>query len=76
MTTAAALAGHPAAAPPPCAPERFRQGMVVTHPDYGVGKIVALGGAGSKRSATVQFAGERRTRRFRLAHSPLRPAAS
>jgi DNA helicase-2/ATP-dependent DNA helicase PcrA len=76
MTTAAALAGHRAADAPPCAPEMFRHGMVVTHPDYGVGKIVALGGTGSKRSATVQFVGEPQTRRFRLAYSPLRPAAS
>ena len=41
---------------------------------YGVGKIVALSGTGVKRSATVQFAGERTLRRFRLAFSPLRPA--
>jgi hypothetical protein len=50
--------------------------MVVTHPQYGVGKIVALGGSGDKRSATVQFAGERTTRSFRLAYSPLRPVRS
>ncbi len=76
MTTAAALAGHRPADVPPCAPDLFRQGMVVTHPEYGVGKIVALGGTGTKRSATVQFAGEQQTRRFRLAYSPLRPVAS
>ena len=30
--------------------------MVVIHPEYGLGKIIALGGSGAKRSATVQFA--------------------
>ena len=71
--TAAEMAGH-TVSPAPCPPESFRQGMVVTHPEYGLGKIVALGGSGAKRSATVQFAGGENTRRFRLAFSPLRPA--
>jgi len=71
--TAAAMTGQASPAPA-CAPESFQQGMVVTHPDYGLGKIVALGGVGPKRSATVQFAGAAGTRKFRLAFSPLRPA--
>ncbi len=71
--TAAAMTGQSSPAPA-CPPESFQQGMVVTHPQYGLGKIVALGGVGPKRSATVQFAGEAGPRKFRLAFSPLRPA--
>jgi len=54
-------------------PDAFTQGMAVTHPEHGLGKIVALSGAGKGRRATVRFAtaGEKR---FVLAHSPLRPA--
>jgi len=54
-------------------PDTFAQGMAVTHPEHGLGKIVALSGAGKGRRATVRFAtaGEKR---FVLAHSPLRPA--
>jgi DNA helicase-2/ATP-dependent DNA helicase PcrA len=71
--TAAAMTGQSSPAPA-CPPESFQQGMVVTHPEYGLGKIVALGGVGPKRSATVQFASEAGPRKFRLAFSPLRPA--
>ena len=34
----------------------FTHGMVVTHPEYGPGKIVSLSGSGRNRKATVQFA--------------------
>jgi DNA helicase-2/ATP-dependent DNA helicase PcrA len=46
--------------------------MLVTHPEYGPGAIVALSGAGAKRTATIQFfnAGQKK---FRLAQSPLAP---
>ncbi len=73
MTTAAALADEAGGAAPRVSPDVFRQGMVVTHPDFGPGKIVALSGAGKARKATIRFAkaGERR---FVLAHSPVRPA--
>ena len=37
-------------------PDVFRQGMVVLHPQYGLGKVVALGGSGGERTATVDFA--------------------
>ncbi|MGO9114278.1 MAG: ATP-dependent helicase, partial [Thermoguttaceae bacterium] len=30
-------------------PDVFRQGMVVLHPEYGLGKVVALGGSGGER---------------------------
>ncbi len=54
-------------------PDVFAQGMAVVHPQHGLGKIIALSGAGKNRRATVGFAtaGEKR---FVLAHSPLRPA--
>ena len=37
-------------------PDVFKQGMTVTHPEYGPGKIVALSGSGKNRRATIQFA--------------------
>jgi len=57
-------------------PDAFSLGMVVNHPDYGPGKLVALSGEGAKRMGTVQFFSGAKSRRFRLAHSPLRPLAS
>jgi DNA helicase-2/ATP-dependent DNA helicase PcrA len=81
LTTAAELltqsettfgAVDPAA--PRISPEAFHQGMVVRHPEYGVGKIVALSGIGIKRKATVMFAGGAGEKKFLLVHSPLRPA--
>jgi DNA helicase-2/ATP-dependent DNA helicase PcrA len=57
---------------PGIAPEVFHQGMVVRHPDYGIGKILALSGAGMRRVATVSFptVGQKK---FILANSVLRP---
>jgi ATP-dependent DNA helicase UvrD/PcrA len=54
-------------------PDAFKQGMTVTHPEYGPGKIVALSGSGKNRRAMVQFAavGEKK---IILAHSAVRPA--
>lgn len=71
VTTAAELAGT-AETFNRVSPDVFAQGMAVMHPEHGLGKIVALSGAGKKRRATVRFAtaGEKR---FVLAHSPLRP---
>jgi DNA helicase-2/ATP-dependent DNA helicase PcrA len=57
-------------------PEVFHQGMVVRHPQYGLGKIVALSGNGIKRKATVLFATGAGEKRFLLIHSPLRPAST
>jgi DNA helicase-2/ATP-dependent DNA helicase PcrA len=75
ITTAAKLAGTAPPAPSGASPDDFIQGMTVTHPEHGPGRIVALSGSGKNRRATVQFAkaGERR---FVLVHSPLRPAGS
>ena len=47
--------------------------MAVRHPKYGKGRIVALGGGGALRSATVQFAESIGQKRFILAHCPLEP---
>ena len=57
----------------PVSPDAFYQGMVVKHPDYGLGKVVALSGSGARRSATVAFASSAGQRRFMLMHSELRP---
>jgi DNA helicase-2/ATP-dependent DNA helicase PcrA len=78
LTTAAALSGESPLPPSSVAgseisPEIFQQGMVVVHPEYGLGKIIALSGSGRSRKATVAFvtAGEKP---FVLYKSPLRPA--
>ncbi len=57
-------------------PEVFTQGMLVRHPQYGLGKIVALSGRGVKRAATIDFASAAGQKKFNLASSPLRPAKS
>lgn len=83
MSTAAELAarqsGKAAAEAALAAPrvpvELFVQDMIVTHPHYGPGKIVALSGSGGGRVATVQFASaEAGKKKFVLAKSPLVPA--
>ena len=58
---------------PRVSPDVFKQGMTVTHPEYGPGKIVALSGSGKGRRATIQFAtvGEKK---IILSHSAVRPA--
>jgi DNA helicase-2/ATP-dependent DNA helicase PcrA len=82
LTTAAALAAGASAAAnilalattaPPISPDAFATGMVVQHPEYGLGKIIDLDGHGPKRTATVQFA-TAGTKKFVLLHSPLLPA--
>ena len=52
----------------------FRNGMRVTHPEYGDGEIVRLTGKGPKRTAKVLFE-TGRSETFRLAFAPLTPAA-
>ena len=79
LTTAAAMveaATIATAAPPKFAvsPDHFQQGMVVQHPEYGLGKITAIDGQGPKRAATVLFASTAGERRFYLIHSHLMPA--
>ena len=51
--------------------DRFRPGTTVRHPDYGLGRIVAIDGAGPNRKGKVAFAvGGEKT--FVLAKSPLK----
>ncbi|MBC19894.1 MAG: AAA family ATPase [Planctomycetaceae bacterium] len=54
---------------------QFRVGMRVTHPKYGLGKVAALGGPESARTATIHFA-TAGVRKFRLKESPLRPVGA
>jgi len=76
LTTAAELHRAQASELPPVSPDDFHQGMIVKHPDYGLGKVVALSGAGPRRTATVAFVAGAGQRKFVLASSPLRPAKS
>jgi DNA helicase-2/ATP-dependent DNA helicase PcrA len=79
LTTAAELAGPSTGgkigspiAPTPENLEAFRPGITVLHPQFGIGRITAVEGAGPRRKATVAFAvGLPRT--FVLALSRLRP---
>ncbi len=73
LTTAAEMVGDAVDDRAAAATDRFVQGMAVTHPEHGLGKIVALSGDGPRRKATVAFvtAGEKK---FVLSKSPLRPA--
>jgi DNA helicase-2/ATP-dependent DNA helicase PcrA len=71
LTTAAELAGGSASAP--VGPEMFHHGMVVRHPHYGLGRIVALAGSGSTRTATIDFGSSAGRVKFVLEKSPLRP---
>jgi DNA helicase-2/ATP-dependent DNA helicase PcrA len=72
LRTAAEMASGGAQAQAAAEAESFSLGMVVRHPEYGLGKIVALSGSGVRRMATVSFAtaGEKR---FILHQSPLKP---
>jgi DNA helicase-2/ATP-dependent DNA helicase PcrA len=72
LTTAAEMAGLEGDGPRPSV-ESFAQGMLVRHPEYGLGTIVALSGEGSKRSATVEFLAAAGFKKFMLEMSPLRP---
>jgi DNA helicase-2/ATP-dependent DNA helicase PcrA len=74
LGTADQLAGGQPAPPP--SPDAFQQGMVVLHPQYGLGQVVALSGSGPGRQATVDFAPPAGRMQFVLQHSPLRPMAS
>jgi DNA helicase-2/ATP-dependent DNA helicase PcrA len=72
LTTAAALGGGDAPGGPPEDLNAFRPGVPVMHPQYGLGRIVAIDGAGPDRKGRVAFTlGGERT--FVLSKSPLRP---
>jgi len=71
LTTAAELAGD--GSPAACSPDEFHQGMLVRHPTHGLGRVIALSGAGDSRKATVDFASRAGRKKFLIAASPLRP---
>ncbi len=60
--------------PEPISPDLFTQGMKVEHPQYGIGEIVALSGAGPARQATVDFPAPTGRMRLLIACCPLQPA--
>ena len=72
LTTAAALAGGTTGATAgPDDLNAFRPGVSVLHPQYGLGRIIAVDGAGPNRKGKVAFTvGGEKT--FVLAKSPLR----
>ncbi len=76
LTTAAQL-GKPASTILPLSGDAldvFRPGVSVMHPEYGIGRIVAIDGAGPNRKGRVAFTlGGERT--FVLAKCPLRPVS-
>ncbi|MGN6547237.1 MAG: 3'-5' exonuclease, partial [Aureliella sp.] len=49
----------------------FSAGRVVSHPQYGSGRIIAASGRGPKRSVTVEFFSSGEQRDFRLSHAQL-----
>jgi DNA helicase-2/ATP-dependent DNA helicase PcrA len=75
LKTAAEMANGGVLSPPP-SPDVFEHGMVVRHPEYGLGRIVALSGSGADRKATVDFASKAGRQKFVLSASPLRPVKS
>ncbi len=71
MMTAADLAGQAAVVSGPPELAGFVTGASVVHPQYGIGRITAVEGAGPNRKAKIAFAvGGERT--FVLAKAPLR----
>jgi DNA helicase-2/ATP-dependent DNA helicase PcrA len=70
LTTAAALAGG-GGTQPPVNLNAFRPGVAVVHPEYGIGRVVAIDGAGPDRKGRIAFTlGGEKT--FVLAKAPLR----
>ncbi len=76
VMTAADMLGKATDSMPKASPELFDIGMLVSHPEYGLGKVLALGGTGKKRIATIQFFDSSRERRIIIAHSQLQPVKS
>ncbi len=73
LVTASSLTGQSIDDLPECDPDDFRKDMLVIHPTYGLGKIAAIFGEGSRRTARVDFIKQPVVKTFRLVHSPLRP---
>ncbi|MFO0870932.1 MAG: UvrD-helicase domain-containing protein [Pirellulales bacterium] len=76
LTTAAALLGQPSTGKRRVSPDAFALGMLVRHPEYGTGKIVALSREGLRRQASVVFLTDGQERRFVLLHAHLEPIES
>ncbi|HEY4310411.1 MAG TPA: UvrD-helicase domain-containing protein [Pirellulales bacterium] len=74
LQTAAELLADAAPLSPSLAPDAFFQGMLVRHPEYGLGKVVALSGSGLRRTATVAFIAGAGQKKFVVSQSALRPA--
>ena len=53
-------------------PSEFSEGMLITHPQYGLGRIVALQGENENCKATVHFQTSGK-RKFLLSQAPLKP---
>lgn len=70
LTTAADLF-HSDAQSPPSSLSRFRKGVLVTHPDYGVGTVVHVAGEFEKMVAAVRFFHNPRIRKFVVQNSQL-----
>jgi DNA helicase-2/ATP-dependent DNA helicase PcrA len=60
----------------PVSPDDFTQGSTVSHPQYGLGCIVALSGSGPSRQAVVDFSPPTGRMKFLLGASPLRPVVA
>lgn len=73
LVTAAEMIGGRS---PAAAPEDFVQGMLVRHPQNGLGRVLALSGTGQSRAATVEFASPPCRMKFLLLGCPLRPVRS
>jgi DNA helicase-2/ATP-dependent DNA helicase PcrA len=72
IVTGAELAGS--ACPKPDA-SGFREGMLVRHPNFGLGRITSVSGYGEKTKATIKFT-TGATRSFVVSKSPLQPVKS
>lgn len=75
LTTAAGLLAAKQGAGTENATDRFALGMVVQHPQHGMGIVTSLSGDDDKRIASVRFLEDKdgRERKFRLAFSELTP---
>jgi DNA helicase-2/ATP-dependent DNA helicase PcrA len=73
LVTAAELAEKRPGGARKYSPHVFQRGMLVTHPEYGTGKILSVSGTGVKRRVRVCFEQENDARSFLVAHSPLEP---
>jgi DNA helicase-2/ATP-dependent DNA helicase PcrA len=72
LTTAAELAGGGQAGPS-IDPDEFMPGLVVRHPDYGLGRVLSTSGEGPLRRVVVRFTSAAGERSFVVAKSALRP---